>query len=83
MSNLKDGQKSKMAKLTMTCLFALLVLIGGLFQTASAAEKGPIKIGFVAPLTGHVPNNYFQEIDKRRSYQLLLEQKDYSHYLTD
>jgi branched-chain amino acid transport system substrate-binding protein len=41
-----------MANLTVTCLFAFLAVIGGFHQTAFGAEKGPIKIGFVAPLTG-------------------------------
>jgi len=52
MPNSKNGRKFKMAKLTVTCLFAFLVVIGGFHQAAIGAEKGPIKIGFVAPLTG-------------------------------
>jgi branched-chain amino acid transport system substrate-binding protein len=52
MSNSKNGRKFKMANLTVTCLFAFLAVIGGFHQTAFGAEKGPIKIGFVAPLTG-------------------------------
>jgi len=53
MLKLENGRKFTMAKLTATSLVALFILIaGGLPQMAAAAEKGPIKIGFVAPLTG-------------------------------
>ena len=41
-----------MARLVLICLFALSLVTNGIIQTANAAEKGPIKIGFIAPLTG-------------------------------
>jgi branched-chain amino acid transport system substrate-binding protein len=41
-----------MVKFALICIFALSVVTSGVTQTANAAEKGPIKIGFIAPLTG-------------------------------
>jgi branched-chain amino acid transport system substrate-binding protein len=49
---LEIGRRIKMAKGTFICLFALLIMTSIIIPSANAAEKGPIKIGFIAPLTG-------------------------------
>jgi hypothetical protein len=55
----RSGQRPKM-KRTGSARIVLLVLLVGLITfemnaAANAAEKGPIKIGFIAPLTGGLP----------------------------
>ena len=51
----KRGWKLKKVKLSVIILLALplCLAIGGLQRIAGAAEKGPIKVGFISPKTGN------------------------------
>ena len=52
----RSGTKARIKRMGSAGCILLALLIGlvtfGMNGEASAAEKGPIKIGFIAPLTG-------------------------------
>ena len=66
----RSGQRPRTKRMGSARIILLALLIGlitfGMNAEARAAEKGPIKIGFIAPMTGNWAQAGADMIDRRQ-----------------